>query len=290
MCSAISKRWLSLAFVLIASMTLAAPSAPAVELILSIGIAPPPLPIYEQPICPGDGYIWTPGYWAYTDEGYFWVPGTWVLIPEPGLLWTPGYWGWADGLFVFNEGYWGPQVGFYGDINYGFGYVGIGYEGGYWRNGAFFYNRAVNNVSNITNVYNKTVVNNITVNNVSYNGGAGGIMARPTPQEQAAAQGRHIPPTPVQVAQVQAASSNHRLYESVNHGKPAIAATTRPSQFSGGGMVAAGAAAPSYKPVAARSASTPSGGHNAMPANRSAGAAVHPNELPPIERPAPQDR
>src|SRR2546427_3949494 len=87
----------------------------------------------------GEGYIWTPGYWAYGDYGFFWVPGTWVLVPEPGLLWTPGYWGWADDIFIFHEGYWGPYVGFYGGINYGFGYVGVGYQGGYWNRGVFFY-------------------------------------------------------------------------------------------------------------------------------------------------------
>src|SRR4051812_48863973 len=25
--------------------------------------APPPLPEYDQPEAPGDGYLWTPGYW-----------------------------------------------------------------------------------------------------------------------------------------------------------------------------------------------------------------------------------
>jgi hypothetical protein len=188
---------------------------------------------------------------------------------------------------VFYKGYWGPQVGFYGGINYGFGYIGTGYEGGYWSNGAFFYNRAVNNVTNITNVYTRTVVNNITVNNISYSGGAGGTTARPTPQERAAAQAHHIPPTAAQVAHIRAASSNRQLYESVNHGKPAIAATAKPSQFSGPAVVAARAAAPSYKPVAARSVGTLGGGHNAAPAYGRAGSAVHPNELPPVERPAP---
>lgn len=32
---------------------------------VSIRIGPPALPVYPQPICPGPGYIWTPGYWAY---------------------------------------------------------------------------------------------------------------------------------------------------------------------------------------------------------------------------------
>ncbi len=45
--------------------------------------APPPLPDYEQPEAPGDGYLWTPGYWAYGNGGYFWQPGAWVLAPTP---------------------------------------------------------------------------------------------------------------------------------------------------------------------------------------------------------------
>ena len=150
---------------------------------ITVAFAPPPLPIYEQPVCPGDGYIWTPGYWAYGDDfdDYYWVPGTWVLAPEAGFLWTPGYWGWGGSGFVFYDGYWGPQVGFYGGINYGFGYFGVGFAGGRWDNGHFFYNRAVSNV-NVTiihNVYN-TTVSETTVNHVSYNGGEGGITARPT--------------------------------------------------------------------------------------------------------------
>jgi hypothetical protein len=70
-------------------------------------------------MCPGDGYIWTPGYWAWDGE-YYWVPGTWVMAPEAGYLWTPGYWGWAGDAFMFNEGYWGLSVGFYGGIACGF--------------------------------------------------------------------------------------------------------------------------------------------------------------------------
>ena len=182
--------------------------------------------------CFGDSYIWTPGYWAYAQDGYVWVPGTWVLAPEAGLLWTPGYWGWGDGVFVFHDGYWGSEVGFYGGINYGFGYAGVGYQGGYWNNGAFFYNRFVNNVANVKNVYSKTViVNNTTVNNVSYNGGAGGISASPTAQEQKAEQEKHTPPTSVQTRHVRTASTNHALYESVNRGKPVIAATAKPGEI-----------------------------------------------------------
>jgi hypothetical protein len=208
---------------------------------ISIDVAPPPLPVYDQPPIPAPGYIWTPGYWAWDDDtGYYWVPGTWVLPPEPALLWTPGYWGWNDGVYAFHEGYWGPEVGFYGGVSYGFGYTGAGYEGGYWRDGAFFYNRNVNNISNvqITNVYNKTVVVNNTTN-VSYNGGTGGTTAQATPQQVAAANQQHVQPTAQQTQHMQMAAKDPALSLNNNHGHPAVAATAHAAQLSGAGVVAA---------------------------------------------------
>jgi hypothetical protein len=277
----------SIRSLLFAVMILAIPVASSAQIILSIGFAPPPLPVYEQPQCPSEGYIWTPGYWAYAQEGYFWVPGTWEMAPEPGLLWTPGYWGWGDNAFVFNQGYWGAQVGFYGGVNYGFGYAGVGYQGGYWNNGAFFYNRSVNNVGSVTNIYSKSIVNNAKVNNVSYNGGAGGLSARPTTEERTAASARHVPPTSVQTQHVQTASTNHQLYESVNKGKPAIAATAKPGEFSGSGAVAAKAAAPSYKPANARGAALAPAPAAAKDTASRPATAAHASELKPAERPAP---
>jgi hypothetical protein len=108
--------------------------------------APPAIPDYQQPEAPGDGYIWTPGYWAWTGDGYEWVDGAWVLPPYTGALWTPGYWGYAPYGYFWNAGYWGPYVGYYGGINYGFGYFGVGFYGGYWGGGHFWYNRAYCNV------------------------------------------------------------------------------------------------------------------------------------------------
>jgi len=202
------------------------------QVLISVQIAPPALPVYAQPLCPGPGYIWTPGYWAWGSDGYYWVPGTWVLGPQPGFFWTPGYWGFADGLYIWHAGYWGPVVGFYGGINYGFGYTGSGYYGGHWRGNDFYYNRAVNNV-NITNVnvYNRTVTNNVNVTRVSYNGGPGGVQARPTQAQLAAEHQRHEPPTSAQVQHQQTARNDRAQLASVDHGRPAVFATPRPGAF-----------------------------------------------------------
>jgi hypothetical protein len=210
---------------------------------VSINIAPPILPVYAQPMIPGPGYLWTPGYWAWGGDGYYWVPGTWVLPPYMGALWTPGYWGWGGGVYIFHRGYWGRHVGFYGGIDYGYGYGGRGYEGGYWRGGGFYYNRSVNHVNvNIRNVYNRTVINNTTVINnrrASFNGGPGGIAARATPQERGWEREQRHGPVEAQLQQRSMASRTPSLRASANHGAPPIAATARAGAFHGHDIVAA---------------------------------------------------
>jgi hypothetical protein len=227
-------------FVWLALLILIIPAACFAGVFISVNIAPPVLPVYEQPACPGDGYIWTPGYWAYGPEGYYWVPGTWAMPPTVGVLWTPGYWGWGNGVYVWHAGYWGPHIGFYGGVNYGFGYFGSGYEGGYWRDRHFYYNRTVNNV-NITNVhiYNKTVINNVTVNRISYNGGRAGINARPTREQEMWAHEHHFEATNLQRNHERDAGHNRGFLASENHGRPAIAATSRPGEFHGPKVVPA---------------------------------------------------
>ncbi|HEY2144544.1 MAG TPA: YXWGXW repeat-containing protein, partial [Steroidobacteraceae bacterium] len=202
---------------------------------ISVGIAPPVIPVYEQPAIPADGYLWTPGYWAWSPDSqdYYWVPGTWVEAPQPGYLWTPGYWEAAGGAFLWHAGYWGPRVGFYGGVNYGFGYTGVGYQGAYWQGGHVYYNRAVVNVGSVhvTNVYNKTVINNVNVTRVSYNGGSGGVRAQATAAETAAARDHHIEVTSAQREHEQAARTNPSLRASNNHGNPPIPASSRPGGF-----------------------------------------------------------
>jgi len=255
------------------------------EIGISIRIGPPPLPVYAQPLCPGPGYLWTPGYWAYDPvDGYYWVPGTWVLPPEPEFLWTPGYWGWSDGLFLWHGGYWGLHVGFYGGVNYGFGYAGVGYEGGYWRGRDFFYNRAVNNVNvvKVTNVYNRAVVNDVNVTRVSYNGGPGGLSARPTPAQVEAEHDRHIGATALQQQHENFARQDRAQFASVNHGKPTVMASARPGEFHAGG-----AARPAGKQAMATHGPTHVPANNPrLEHSNSAGGAAHPSRAaaPPANR------
>jgi hypothetical protein len=191
---------------------------------------PPPLPEYDQPPIPDEGYIWTPGYWSWADGGYYWVPGAWVAPPYAGALWTPGYWGYFNGRYGFCHGYWGRYIGYYGGVNYGYGYDGRGYQGGYWQGDRFDYNRSANNFGNtrVENVYDRRVENYTRDNRVSYNGGPQGVQARPTPAEVAAYRAPHAPPMASQVQLAKASASNRAQFASVNHGKPATMVSSKP--------------------------------------------------------------
>jgi hypothetical protein len=207
------------------------PAASFAGVFISVNIAPPVLPVYTQPLCPGDGFLWNPGYWAYGDAGYYWVPGVWVRPPQVGFLWTPGYWGWGSGAYLFHAGYWGPHVGFYGGVNYGFGYGGVGFGGGRWVGNSFAYNTAVVNVNRtvIRNTYiDRTVINNTTINNrTSFNGGAGGIQARPNAQEASYSRENHVAATAEQQNHMQMARADRSNLASVNGGRPQNAALPR---------------------------------------------------------------
>ena len=263
--------------------------ASVAQIAITVALAPPELPVYEQPPCPGEDYFWTPGYWAWDADGddYYWVPGTWVPAPEVGYFWTPPYWGWGERGYVFYPGYWGPHIGFYGGIVYGFGYWGHGYDGGRWYRRHFFYNRSVTNV-NVTiihNVYNETVeTRDVNVTRVSYNGGNGGINARPTAEEESFANERRFQATSVQTQHIQAARGNAEFRASVNRGNPPVVATERAGEFSGRNAVAARAGGHYTPPPNRGNGSRPAEG---AASNRPPTSYGHVKELPPMEHSTP---
>jgi hypothetical protein len=261
---------------LLGLLILAIPAASFGQIGIRVAFGPPELPVYEQPICPGDGYLWTPGYWAYDDSisDYYWVPGTWVEAPEVGFLWTPGYWGWGEGGYFFNQGYWGQNVGFYGGINYGFGYYGEGFGGGRWDHGHFFYNRSESHIdiSINRNVYDERVNHGNANMRVSFNGGRGGIEARANSQQEAAARERHIPAIAAQAQHAQTARANPEMRATANHGRPPVTATSRPGELG-----QHPAAASNSGEISRPGGGEANGGH----------VQVHPKDLAPISRPAP---
>jgi hypothetical protein len=195
-------------------------------IVIRVRHAPPPLPYYEQPFCPVDGYLWTPGYWAWNGDDYYWVPGQWVEPPEYGYLWTPCYWGFSGGYYGFHNGYWGRNIGYYGGVNYGYGYGGSGFYGGRWSGNHFQYNTAVMNINRniVRNTYvdRTNVTNNRSVNRPSFNG-PGGVIRKPSARENVAMREKRTQPTSVQTSHQQASSKDRNQFVSVNKGRPAAA-------------------------------------------------------------------
>lgn len=277
-----SKRWLMLALAL-----LLLPVSSFAGVFISVGFAPPVLPVYVQPPCPEPGLMWTPGYWAYGDDGYYWVPGAWVPAPYEGALWTPGYWGWSTGLYVWHPGYWGPHVGYYGGVNYGFGYMGIGFVGGMWRGHDFVYNTAVVHVNERfvhTTYVDRTIVERNTIVNdrhVAFAGGPGGIRHDPLPAERMAERDQHVERTSFQAQHEQSFRADHGSYARFNGGRPNTLAVDRPLSAEHAGPAAHSqmqmgrpAMGPATGPQAARPAMQPQG---ARPMNQT-----------PQSRPGPQ--
>jgi len=255
-------------------------------------LPPPPLPEYSQPPCPGENYIWTPGYWSYSEAGYYWVPGAWVLAPYVGVLWTPPYWDFYGGRYRWHPGYWARHIGYYGGINYGFGYTGLGFYGGYWNGNAFIYNRAVTNVNaRRERVYSHSVVNYSPFNRVSYHGGPGGVARMPAPAELAVRRESHTGPLSAQVEHVRNAAADRAQFAAGNHGHPATAALAQPLPA----PYRARAAAPENRPAGEVRRGEPmvNGRPEAAPLNRMPPAAARPErgevrQVP--ERPAPAAR
>ncbi len=187
-------------------LTLLAPAAAWPQVSVSINIAPPPLPLYAQPLVRGEGYIWTPGYWAFEGAGYLW-----------------------------HVGYWGNQVGYYGGLNYGYGYTGTGYQGGRWEGSVFRYNRAASYVDSrvVHNVYNSRVANGAQTARVSFSGSPARASARIPAAPQRPAVAAIAGPTAEQVQHEHTALTTPTQRAWVPHGtpqaqRPAQAAPERP--------------------------------------------------------------
>ncbi|MGB8795995.1 MAG: hypothetical protein WCC70_00440, partial [Candidatus Aquilonibacter sp.] len=250
--------------------TVPAPASAQVSVGISVAFGPPAIPYYAQPPCPGQNWIWQPGYWAWDPvDGYYWVPGTWVQAPSVGLYWTPGYWGWNNGMYAWNVGYWGPSIGFYGGINYGYGYYGNGYAGGRWQGNHFYYNNAVSNVGAVRGyTYSDRGQYHSWSNRVAYNGGPHGVSARPTATQQQAYSHRRYGMTTAQTQHANYAKSDPTYRYNTNHGNIASSAAAVSRPFS------AQHAPPAYHAAAAHAAPAHAAAAHAAPAHAAAAHAA----------------
>ena len=108
----------------------------------------------------------------------------------------------------------------------------------------------MNNFGGVTinNVYEKTIIVDPGATRVSFNGGSGGTTVRPTPEQEAAAHDQHVAAIPAQLQHERTASANKALLATENRGQPTIAATAKPNEFAGKGVVAAREIGPSTTP------------------------------------------
>jgi hypothetical protein len=203
--------------------------------IISVSMMPPPLPAYNLPPCPDQNLVWVPGYWGWFQNNYYWVPGAWVEPPFAGAMWTPSYWSWSHHVFTmytWHSGYWSYHVGYYGGVNYGYGYGGFGYSGGVWHGGLFAYNLEIVPVDNrwVRETFRDPGLVDrgyIDRNNHSgFNGGPGGVDYHISPEEQAVEHEKHWEPTAFQVQYETGIRSDQTYWYNTNHGQPAPAQLT----------------------------------------------------------------
>ena len=179
---------------------------------ISVRIAPPALPVYAQPICPGPAYFWTPGYWAWNEDGgYYWVPGTWVVAPVACR--DPRYGGFAGGFYGWHWGSSGTARRFLtAALTTASDNRGEGFFGGEWRGerGCAVTNVNVTNVRMCPTAY--VVVNNT---NVAFTGPGGVVVLKKKKKKRNANE-----PKAVQREHEHSASQNRALFASENHGRP----------------------------------------------------------------------
>ncbi|MDR3722966.1 MAG: YXWGXW repeat-containing protein [Terracidiphilus sp.] len=235
------QKFRSIRLILVAFLLSLVPASSFAGVFISVGFAPPILPVYDVPPCPEPGWIWTPGYWAYGPDGYYWVAGAWVPTPYEGALWTPGYWGWSSGQYIWHTGYWGNHVGYYGGINYGGGYFGIGFAGGEWRGRDFFYNTEVYRVGPGVRYQfrDRGYRDHAYVDrdrHIGFSGGPGGIRHEMDARERMAEHDRHVGATNFQMSHENHFRDDRSSYFRNNNGRPSQMGMERPSGWNAGGQ------------------------------------------------------
>ena len=77
---------------------------------VSISLAPP-APQYELVPTIPMGYVWAPGYWAWTGDRHIWIRGR-QIVERPGYRWDPDRWDQRDGHYIRSVGHWAQDPGY----------------------------------------------------------------------------------------------------------------------------------------------------------------------------------
>lgn len=94
-------KWITGALV---AATLAVPAFGQIH--VYIGSAPPPIRYERRPPPPGEGFVWTDGYWGTQDGEYVWVPGRWQQAPYAGAYWSHPHYDHYNQGWRMHEGHW----------------------------------------------------------------------------------------------------------------------------------------------------------------------------------------
>src|SRR6185503_19365206 len=65
----------------------------------------PPAPRYEPVPAPRQGYLWSPGYWAWEGNHHVWTPGHWERA-RPGYAYSSPRWVQRDGRWHYQPSRW----------------------------------------------------------------------------------------------------------------------------------------------------------------------------------------
>lgn len=71
-------------------------------------VVAPPAPRIEvhRPFCPGAGFVWVDGYWAWHGGRHVWIGGRWDRPPHGRHHWVAPRWEHRRGGYIFVEGRW----------------------------------------------------------------------------------------------------------------------------------------------------------------------------------------
>lgn len=89
------------------AIALAAGSAAFAQVSIHISLAPP-TPQYEVIPMLQPGYVWAPGYWAWSNDRHVWVRGR-IMLQRPEYLWQPDHWEQSNGTYYRQVGRWEPD-------------------------------------------------------------------------------------------------------------------------------------------------------------------------------------